>query len=201
VKAVIALGHSLGLEIIAEGVETVDQARQLRALQCDVMQGYLISKPLPVDEMTRFLTTFSPMPIPVDHQALTTLLLVDDEDGILSSLKRLLRRENYTILTATSGEEALSLLALHPVGVILTDQRMSGMTGTELLARVRKLQPKAIRMVLSGYTGLDSLTDAINRGEIYKFLTKPWDDQHLLDVIREAFRRYAESSGEGPEAR
>jgi diguanylate cyclase (GGDEF)-like protein/PAS domain S-box-containing protein len=201
VKAVIALGHSLGLEIIAEGVETVDQARQLRALQCDVMQGYLISKPLPVDDMTRFLTTFSPTPIPVDNQALSTLLLVDDEDGILSSLKRLLRRENYNILTATSGEEALSLLALHPVGVILTDQRMSGMTGTELLARVRKLHPKAIRMVLSGYTGLESLTDAINRGEIYKFLTKPWDDQHLLEVIREAFRRYAESSGEGPEAR
>jgi DNA-binding NtrC family response regulator len=71
------------------------------------------------------------------------------------------------------------------------------MTGTELLSRARKLHPKAVRVVLSGYTGLDSLTDAINRGEIYKFLTKPWDDKHLLETIREAFRHYADSSDAG----
>ncbi|MES2877222.1 MAG: EAL domain-containing protein [Pseudomonadota bacterium] len=194
VKAVIAMGHSLGLEIIAEGVETPGQARYLRALQCDVMQGYLISKPLAADDMTRFLTSFSPMQIPVENPALSTLLLVDDEASILSSLTRLLRHENYHILTASSGEEALALLAQHPVGVILTDQRMPGMNGTELLARARKMHPKAIRMVLSGYTGLDSLTDAINRGEIYKFLTKPWDDNNLLVEVREAFRRYTESA-------
>lgn len=194
VKAVIAMGHSLGLEVIAEGVETPGQARYLRALQCDVMQGYLISKPLAADDMTRFLTSFFPMQIPVENPALSTLLLVDDEASILSSLTRLLRHENYHILTASSGEEALALLALHPVGVILTDQRMPGMNGTELLARARKMHPKAMRMVLSGYTGLDSLTDAINRGEIYKFLTKPWDDNNLLVEVREAFRRYTESA-------
>jgi response regulator RpfG family c-di-GMP phosphodiesterase len=77
------------------------------------------------------------------------------------------------ILSATSSDEALALLALHPVGVILTDQRMEATTGIEFLARARKMHPKAVRMVLSGYTGLDSLTEAINRGEIYKFFTKP----------------------------
>ncbi|MFZ6745092.1 EAL domain-containing protein [Undibacterium sp. JH2W] len=194
VKAIIAMGHSLGLEVIAEGVETIGQARYLRALQCDVMQGYLISKPLSAEAMTNFLTSYIAQEIQEEEGRLA-LLLVDDEASILSSLSRLFRRENYHILVASSAEEALALLALHPVGVILTDQRMPGMTGTELLARARKLHPKTIRMVLSGYTGLDSLTDAINRGEIYKFLTKPWEDQDLLDAVREGFRRYAELNG------
>ena len=77
--------------------------------------------------------------------------------------------------------------------MIITDQRMPGMSGTELLARARKMHPKAVRIVLSGYTGLDSLTDAINRGEIYKFLTKPWQDSELVDAVREAFRHYGET--------
>ncbi|MFZ6874386.1 EAL domain-containing protein [Undibacterium sp. Di27W] len=194
VKAIIAMGHSLGLEVIAEGVETIGQARYLRALQCDVMQGYLISKPLSAEAMTNFLASYIAQEIQEEEGRLA-LLLVDDEASILSSLSRLFRRENYHILVASSAEEALALLALHPVGVILTDQRMPGMTGTELLARARKLHPKTIRMVLSGYTGLDSLTDAINRGEIYKFLTKPWEDQDLLDAVRDGFRRYAELNG------
>ncbi|MDD5479332.1 MAG: EAL domain-containing protein [Rhodoferax sp.] len=192
IKAVIALGHSLGLEIIAEGVETPGQARQLRALRCDVIQGYLVSKPIPGVDMTQLMSTFPAMDIPVDNQALNTLLVVDDEPSMLTSLTRLLRNENYRILSATSAEEALALLALHPVGVILTDQRMTGMTGIELLARARKMHPKVVRMVLSGYTGLDSLTEAINRGEIYKFFTKPWNDAELIESVREAFAHYAE---------
>lgn len=192
IKAVIALGHSLGLEIIAEGVETPGQARQLRALRCDVMQGYLVSKPIPGDDMTRLMSTFRAIDIPVDNQALNTLLLVDDEASVLAALKQLLCNENYQILSATSAEDALALLALHPVGVVLTDQRLTGMTGVELLARARKMYPKVVRMVLSGYTGLDSLTEAINRGEIYKFFTKPWNDAELIESVREAFGYYAE---------
>ena len=143
--------------------------------------------------MSAFLRSYRPTQIPVDNEAFATLLLVDDEPNVLSSLKRVFRRENYHILTATSGVEALSLLAQHPVGVVLTDQRMPGMSGTELLSSIRAMHPKAIRMVLSGYTGLESLTDAINQGEIYKFITKPWKDQELIEAVREAFRRYAES--------
>jgi len=191
VKAIIAMGHSLGLEVIAEGVEDIGQARYLRTLQCDVMQGYLISKPLPAEDMTNFLSAYVAQEIQEEEERLA-LLLVDDQASILSALSHLFLRENYRVLLASSAEEALALLALHPVGVILTDQIMPGMTGTELLARARKLHPKAIRMVLSGYTGLDSLTDAINRGEIYKFLTKPWEEHDLLDAVRDGFRRYAE---------
>lgn len=190
VKSILALGHSLGLEVIAEGVEDAGQARYLRALQCDQIQGFLISRPMPVEEVPAFIASFTAPWLAKPENRDATLLLVDDEPSVISSLKRLLRRDNYRILTANSGEEALQVLAANDIGVILTDQRMPGMTGTELLARARTMHPHAVRMVLSGYTGLDSLTDAINKGEIYKFLFKPWDDEELRQTIRDAFRQH-----------
>ncbi len=119
------------------------------------------------------------------------LLLVDDEPNILSALTRLLRRDGYRILTANSGEAGLDMLAQHPeVAVILSDQRMPGMTGVEFLSRAKAAYPETVRMVLSGYTELESVTDAINRGAIYRFLTKPWDDDLLRANLAEAFRHY-----------
>jgi response regulator RpfG family c-di-GMP phosphodiesterase len=121
---------------------------------------------------------------------LRTILLVDDEANITSALKRTLRRDGYNILTANSGAEGLDLLAIHEVGVIISDQRMPQMTGVDFLRRVKALYPKTFRIVLSGYTELESVTSAINEGAIYKFLTKPWDDEQLRENIREAFQRY-----------
>ncbi|MEO8629946.1 MAG: response regulator [Betaproteobacteria bacterium] len=118
-----------------------------------------------------------------------SLLLVDDEENILSSLRRLLRPDGYQILTANCGESALELLDHQLVDVIVSDQRMPGMTGTEFLRRVRDRFPETIRIVLSGYTELDSVTSAINDGAIYKFLTKPWEDEQLRSNISEAFGR------------
>lgn len=119
-----------------------------------------------------------------------TLLLVDDEENILSALKRLLRRDGYTILTATSGAEGLALLDTNSVGVILSDQRMPGMIGAEFLEKAARKQPDTIRLMLSGYTELQSVTDAINRGALWKFLTKPWDDELLRENVRQAFTQY-----------
>jgi len=119
-----------------------------------------------------------------------TLLLVDDETNILNALKRTLRPEGYIILTANSGEEGLVLLAQHEVGVIISDQRMPHMTGIEFLRQVKVLYPKTLRIVLSGYTELDSVTSIINEGAVCKFLTKPWDDDLLRNNIREAFQCY-----------
>ncbi len=118
------------------------------------------------------------------------LLLVDDEINVLRALKRTFRPDDYTILTANSGEEGFALLAQHDVGVIISDQRMSQMSGIEFLHQVKKLYPKALRIVLSGYTELESITSAINEGAIYKFLTKPWDDALLRDNVRKAFQYY-----------
>lgn len=119
-----------------------------------------------------------------------TILLVDDEANILSALTRLLRPAGYNILRAGSGREGLELLAQHEVGVIVSDQRMPEMTGAEFLHKAHERYPDTIRIMLSGYTELNSVTDAINHGAIYKFLTKPWEDDLLRANIEEAFQRH-----------
>jgi len=119
-----------------------------------------------------------------------TLLLVDDEQNIMSALSRLFRRDGYRILTANSGTEGLALLAENQVGVILSDQRMPEMSGSEFLSLVKDRFPDTVRIMLSGYTDLASVTDAINRGAIYKFLTKPWEDELLRDNVQRAFEHY-----------
>lgn len=119
-----------------------------------------------------------------------TILLVDDEANVLSALTRTLRPLGYRILRAGSGKEGLELLAQNEVGVIVADQRMSEMTGVEFLRKVLALRPDTVRIVLSGYTDLNSVTEAINQGAIYKFLTKPWEDDLLRANIEEAFQRH-----------
>ena len=119
-----------------------------------------------------------------------TLLLVDDEKDIGAALERVLRSDGYHILRAESGREALELLDRHDVGVIISDLRMPGMTGIELLTKARELHPHAIRMVLSGHADLDTVKDAINRGAAYKFLTKPWDNDLLRADVMAAFGRF-----------
>ena len=119
-----------------------------------------------------------------------TVLFVDDEENILNSLKRLLRKEGYRLLTASSGPEALELLGKNDVHVVISDQRMPDMSGTEFFARAREEFPEAIRIILSGYTDVDSITESINKGHIYKFLLKPWNDETLKLEIRQALEQY-----------
>ena len=193
--AIIAMAHSLNLRVVAEGVETEGQLRYLRRHRCDEMQGYYFSRPLPADAFASMLRDDKRLVLerePTEQAA--TLLLVDDEPNILSSLRRLLRQDGYKVLTAISGQEGLDLLALNPVQGIVSDQRMPGMAGSEFLGIVKELYPDTIRIILSGYTDLDALTDSINRGAVYKFFTKPWDDTLLREQIRDAFRRNQSSS-------
>lgn len=119
-----------------------------------------------------------------------TLLLVDDEEDIGAALARLLRPYGYRILRAKSGPEGLALLARNEAGVVVSDQCMPEMSGVEFLTRVRELYPNTVRIVLSGFADLDTVTEAINRGAIYKFLTKPWDNETLCANILEAFRHH-----------
>lgn len=129
-------------------------------------------------------------PLLGDDQVPRNLLLVDDEANILAALKRMLRGEGYRIFTAGSGLEGLEILKQQPIGVIISDQRMPEMNGTEFLSQVKELYPETVRIVLSGYTDLNTITSAINRGAIYRFLTKPWDDEQLKAHIAEAFQHY-----------
>jgi diguanylate cyclase (GGDEF)-like protein/PAS domain S-box-containing protein len=212
--SIIDLAHRMGLNVVAEGVETAAQLGYLKMRHCDEMQGYFFAGPMPAESFLALvregkclppvlaagMASMASMadPIPANRRAVVadgelekkprTLLLVDDEENILTSLRRLLRTDGYRILIARSGNEGLELLAQNEVDVILSDQRMPGMTGVEFLRRVKTIHPNTVRMVLSGYTELQSITDAINEGSIYKFLTKPWEDGLLRANIEEAFR-------------
>ncbi|CAD5374367.1 hypothetical protein RA210_U50318 [Rubrivivax sp. A210] len=193
VSATIAMAHKLGKSVIAEGVETEGQLRFLRGRECDEMQGFLYAPGLPADEVTALLTRGDRINLHGEQAPVAgenRLLLVDDEPNILTALRRLLRREGYAILTAADGTEALELLAHEPVQVIVTDQRMPGMSGTELLGRVKSMYPHTVRIALSGYADVATVTDAVNRGAIYRYLAKPWDDEALKTEIRDAFRHW-----------
>ncbi|WP_157201279.1 EAL domain-containing protein [Massilia sp. Root418] len=188
--AIIDLAHNLHMTVIAEGVETEGQANYLRKARCDEMQGYYYARPLPAAEFAALLQRKRTLPAPQGDAHGRTVLLVDDEPNILSSLQRLLRRDGYRILTAGSGAEGLELLSLHRVQVILSDQRMPGMSGSEFLGRAGELYPDTVRIMLSGYTDLRCVTESVNRGAIYKFLTKPWEDDDLRADVRAAFQRH-----------
>lgn len=188
--ATIAMAHKLGKIVVAEGVETEAQMQFLRRHDCDEMQGYLFSRPVPAEDLLAILREGRHLSFGADAgtETANTLLLVDDEQNVLNALRRLLRREGYRILTASSGAEGLELLALHQVQVIISDQRMPGMSGVEFLSKVKDLYPETVRISLSGYSEISTVTDAINKGAIWKYITKPWDDEMLLQDVRSAFR-------------
>lgn len=117
------------------------------------------------------------------------ILLVDDEEEILFSLRGLLRTE-FELHTAESGAEALEILRRHSIHVIMTDQRMPHMTGVELLRRAKEERPEAVRIVFTGYADIKAVIDAVNQGEIYRYLTKPWDPDELIAVFRQACGYY-----------
>jgi response regulator RpfG family c-di-GMP phosphodiesterase len=114
-----------------------------------------------------------------------SLLLVDDEPDMLFSLKGLLRRE-FDLYTAESAREGLQVLAEHPVDVVMTDQRMPEMTGVEMLCKVKTRYPDAIRIVFTGYADLKSVIEGVNRGGLHRYITKPWDPDELVEMLREA---------------
>ena len=118
------------------------------------------------------------------------LLLVDDEESILSALTRTFCSEGYTIYKASNAKQGLELLEKYEIAVIISDQRMPGMTGIEFLTKVKQSHPHIIRLILSGFTDVESILKAINEGAIYKFLTKPWNIDLLKTNINEAFEYY-----------
>jgi len=118
-----------------------------------------------------------------------TLLLVDDEPSILSALRRLFRPHGYRVLTAEGGLAALDLLQGEAVDLVISDMRMPGMDGARLLERVRHVQPHSARILLTGYADIASTIAAINDGEIDRYIAKPWDDNDILLVVREALAR------------
>ncbi len=119
-----------------------------------------------------------------------SILLVDDERNVLRSISRLFMDENYEVLTAASCEEGLETLKRRHVQIVISDYRMPSFNGVEFLKQVRSMHPDAIRIVLSGYADSGAIVSAINEGEIYKFIPKPWNDDELKVTVRNALERY-----------
>jgi response regulator RpfG family c-di-GMP phosphodiesterase len=118
-----------------------------------------------------------------------TLLVVDDEPNVCDSVHDLLRRE-FNVLRAKNAEEGFKLMQENEVHIIMTDQRMPKVTGVEMLSKVRQGHPKAVRMLFTGYSDVDSVISAINQGHIFKFLKKPWQPAELEESVREAAEEY-----------
>ena len=118
-----------------------------------------------------------------------TLLLVDDEPRVLDSLEALLASD-YQVLRAQRADAAIELLLTNPIALIISDQRMPGMSGTELLARSSHVAPDTVRILLTGFTDPDALMESINAANIYHFITKPWDPKELTHTVRRGVERY-----------
>ncbi|MFZ3204621.1 MAG: HD domain-containing phosphohydrolase [Pseudomonas sp.] len=121
-----------------------------------------------------------------EPNTIANVLLVDDEENILSSLRRVLRGEAYSVQIANGGEQALEILRSQPIDLVISDARMPGMDGATLLAEVQKHWPETMRILLTGYADISTTIRAINQGQIYRYISKPWDDDELRLTMRQA---------------
>jgi response regulator RpfG family c-di-GMP phosphodiesterase len=127
------------------------------------------------------------------------LLVVDDEPDVCDSVHDLLRRE-FRVLKANSGEEGCRIMQEEEVHIIMTDQRMPQVTGVELLAKVKSRNPKAVRLLFTGYADLESIIAAINQGHVYQFLKKPWQPEDLQHAVRQAALEYERITADAEES-
>ncbi|MGV7209965.1 EAL domain-containing protein [Oxalobacteraceae bacterium A2-2] len=197
VLAIINMAHSMQLAVIAEGVEKEAQLAYLKRHGCDEMQGYYFSRPVPPEEFEAMLREGRYLQTPSDDSkpAEQTLLIVDDDAFMLDVLTDFLSQDGYRILTAQTAAEGFDILARHRVQVILCDQCMPLMSGTEFMERVKNLAPDTFRIMLSAYADLTPIMAAINHGAIDRFYTKPWKGAVLRENIQEGFRLHAQLYG------
>ncbi|MDB5919462.1 MAG: diguanylate cyclase, partial [Massilia sp.] len=201
VKSIISMAQSMKMDVIAEGVETAEQLAYLRRNHCDHLQGFYFSRPLPAQQFEQLLLDETRLAIPVGSTALLsrTLLIVHDDPDELASLDRLLRPDGYHILAATSAEQGLALLALNQVQVIMCDQQIAGIGGTGFLDKVKDMYPDNFRIILSSHADLAMGMQAINRGALHRFFTKPLDNTTLRANVRATFRDYWQLRGTAPD--
>jgi CheY-like chemotaxis protein len=195
-RAVVNMAHSLNLKVIAEGVETEEQREFLCRINCELMQGYLFSKPLSPDDCAALLVADKPLR---KHAKILkvvrepVILLVDDDPEALFLLEELLRPDGYRILKAADATQALKVLANETVSLIVSDQNMPGMSGIELLRRIMVLHPEVTRMLMTASEDLKVVAPAINEGVIFKYFIKHRDNAVLLQGVRQALLQTKQS--------
>ena len=189
--AIIGLAHSLKLKVVAEGVETEGQLNFLSTHGCDEMQGFYFSTPVPPSECEAMLRDGRRLNLSASGAAAKpAVLLLDDDERDLMLLERALSPDGFPVLKTTDPKRAFDLLASHPVGIVISDQYLPGLTGVEFLSHVRKLYPDVIRIIITGTRDPKVIADAVNEAGIHKFLMKDWDGERLRAELREVSRRY-----------
>src|ERR1700677_3823837 len=124
------------------------------------------------------------------NEASHPILLVDDEEIVLVALRDTLLREGYKVVTSPHAVHALSILRGQPFSVVISDQQMPMVTGLEFLAQVKQIQPDATRVLITAVLSLSTVIDAINKGEIFRFIVKPWLREELLATVKNAVQRH-----------
>ena len=191
VRTIIGIGHSLNMKVIAEGVETQEQLHLLQKNNCDLVQGYFVSKPLLAADFIIFYKNFKFANFTkVKIEPEIKILVIDDEKPVISSIIRSLKRLNVPILSAETFENAFSILAKSEIGLIICDQNIAMKKGTDFLADVKRMYPDIIRFLITGATDFETVYEAINSGEVHHFVTKPWDNDLLFNQAREAVKKY-----------
>ncbi len=190
-RSMISMGHNLGIKVIAEGVESVEQLGFLRAAGCDEMQGYYYSPPLPPLACLQFLQDDPALPLPVNilDGGDRYLLVADGDAGTFDVLRQALRLENYRVLSADSSEAAFKLMVTHPVDVVLAGLSLTDQDGVDFLRRIKVIHPEAIRMALCGAAEVGGILKAVNEGVIHRFVTDPWAPDDLRNQLRDAFQQ------------
>ncbi|DAB28682.1 MAG TPA: hypothetical protein CFH78_01015 [Sulfurimonas sp. UBA10385] len=187
-QAIISMSHSMNLKTIAEGVETAEQFEFLRLRECDEIQGYYFSRPLPEADMQKLLEggtkVYSHLIADkVDNQ----LLIISNDENAVELIINTLDSDDYNIFVASTYEKAMNLLALKHIEVVICDQKMYKNEGIELFAKVYKSYPNIMRILLIDTHDENAMIKAVNKSSVYKIISKEFIERKLNEYVKSAF--------------